>query len=101
LSDPDRGVTIRAGAFSYDEPAETLTMEDSVRIFKGDLVCRCDFGVYNRAGETLELTGLPVVNKKADVYRAGLIRVNLKSDDVVLEGRVSGTITPDSKEKAP
>lgn len=101
LSDPDRGVLIRAGALTYDEGSETLTLEDSVRIFKGDLVCRSDYGVYSRAAETLELTGLPVVNKKADVYRAGLIRVNLKRDDVLLEGRVSGTITPDTKDKSP
>jgi lipopolysaccharide export system protein LptA len=97
MDDADHGVTVRAGLFDYDETAEKLVIQLGVRIFKGDLVCRSEFAVYDRAADTLELTGLPTVNKKQDVYRAGIIRVNIKTEDVFLEGRVSGTISPDKK----
>lgn len=101
MEDADHGVIVRAGLFDYSEVNEKMTIQSGVRIFKGDLVCRSDFAVYDRAQDTLELTGLPVVHKKKDVYRAGTIRVNLKSEDVYLDGGVSGTITPETKKKAP
>jgi lipopolysaccharide export system protein LptA len=99
LDDADHGVTVRAGLFDYDETSEKLIIQSGVRIFKGDLVCRSEYAVYDRQADSLELTGLPVVNKKRDVYKAGTIRVNLKTEDVLLEGRVSGSITPENKDQ--
>ena len=97
MEDAENGVSLKAGLFEYDEGTEKMVIQTGIRIFKGDLVCRSDFAVYDRTSDSLELTGLPVVNKKKDVYRAGTIRVNLKTEDVLLEGRVSGTITPETK----
>jgi len=97
LEDAGHGVTVRGGLFDYDETTERVVIQSGVRIFKGDLVCRSEFAVYERKPDTLELTGLPTVNKKRDVYQAGTIRVNLKTEDVLLEGRVSGTIKPETK----
>jgi len=99
MQDADHGVTVRAGLFDYDETTEKVVIQTGVRIFKGDLVCRSEYAVYDRRTDSLELTGLPEVNKKRDVYRAGSIRVNLKTEDVLLEGRVSGTIIPDKKDE--
>jgi lipopolysaccharide export system protein LptA len=97
LEDADHGVTVRAGLFDYDETSEKMVIQIGVRIFKGDLVCRSEYAVYDRRADRLDLSGLPQVNKKQDVYRAGTIQVNLKTEDVLLEGRVSGTITPETK----
>jgi len=97
LIDPDHGVTVKAGLFDYDQNTEAMILQAGVRIFKGELVCRSEYAVYQRAQDTLELTGLPVVTKKKDVYKAGSIRVNLKTEDVVLDGGVTGTITPEKK----
>lgn len=99
LEDASNGVTVRAGLLDYDETSEQVIMQSGIRLFKGDLVCRSDYAVYDRQADTLDLSGLPSVNKKRDVYRAGTIHVNLKTDDVVLDGEVSGTIVPESKNK--
>ncbi len=99
LEDPDHGVTVRAGLLDYDETSEQVTMQSGIRLFKGDLVCRAEYAVYDRKAETLDLSGLPAVNKKRDVYKAGAIHVNLKTEDVVLDGAVSGTIVPETKDK--
>lgn len=96
MEDADHGVTVRAGLFDYDENTQKVAMQTGVRIFKGDLVCRSDYALYDRTADSLELSGLPTVNKKRDLYQAGTIRVNLKSEDVLLEGRVSGTIETES-----
>ena len=98
MEDTENGVSLRAGLFDYDETTEKMVIQTNIRIFKGDLVCRSEYAVYDRTTDSLELTGLPVVNKKKDVYRAGTIRVNLKTEDVLLEGRVSGTITPEKSQ---
>jgi len=100
IEDADHGVTVRAGLFDYDEATEKVVIQSGVRIFKGDLVCRSEFAVYDRGSDSLELSGLPTVHKKKDLYQAGTIRVNLKTEDVLLEGRVSGTITPENKSKS-
>jgi len=100
MEDTDHGVTVRAGLFDYDENTEKMIIQSGVRIFKGDLVCRSEYAVYDRGADSLELTGLPTVNKKQDIYRAGSIRVNLKTEDVLLEGKVSGIITPEKKKDA-
>ena len=99
LDDPTNGVTVRAGLLDYDETSEQVIMQSGVRLFKGELVCRSDYAVYDRQANTLDLTGLPAVNKKHDVYRAGSIHVNLKTEDVLLDGEVSGTIVTETKEK--
>ncbi len=99
MEDADHGVTVRAGLFDYDENTQRIVIQTGVRIFKGDLVCRSEYAVYDRSTDSLELTGLPEVYKKRDVYRAGSIRVNLKTEDVILNGRVSGTIMPDKKDE--
>jgi lipopolysaccharide export system protein LptA len=40
----------------------------------------------------LNLSGFPVVYKKDDEFRADRIRVDLNTDDVTMEGAVTGTI---------
>ncbi len=101
MDDPDNELSIRSGYFEYDEERELFNMQIGVKIFKKDLVCRSENAVYSRTKDNLELTGLPQVNKKKDEYRAGTIRVNLKTDEILLDGRVSGSITPDEKKEAP
>jgi lipopolysaccharide export system protein LptA len=99
LDDASNGVTVRAGLLDYDETSELVIMQTGVRLFKGELICRSDYAVYDREARTLDLSGLPTVNKKRDVYRAGSIHVNLKTEDVFLDGEVSGTIIPENKDK--
>jgi lipopolysaccharide export system protein LptA len=64
----------------------------SVRLFKDDLVCRSEYAVYRRQAKLLDLSGFPVVFKKSDEFRADRIRVDLETDDVTMEGSVSGSI---------
>ncbi len=101
MDDPDNELTIRSGYFEYDEERELFNMQIGVKIFKKDLVCRSENAVYSRTSDSLELTGLPQVNKKMDEYKAGTIRVNLKTDEILLDGRVSGSITPEDKKENP
>jgi len=85
-------IVAKGNFIEYDDQAEVTVMQISVRLFKDDMVCRSEYAVYRRNEKLLDLTGFPVVFKKDDEFRADRIRVDLDTDDVTMEGAVSGTI---------
>ncbi|MDL2229293.1 hypothetical protein LJC14_03480 [Treponema sp. OttesenSCG-928-L16] len=92
LEDKDNGMVAKARFIEYDDEAEIAVFQISVRLFKDDLICRSDYSVYRRQEQLLDLSGFPVVFKKSDEFRADRIRVDLETNDVTMEGSVSGTI---------
>ncbi|MDR0442975.1 MAG: hypothetical protein LBH44_06175 [Treponema sp.] len=84
---------VASGRFiEYDDQNEITVFQISVRLFKDDMVCRSEYAVYHREEKLLDLSGFPVVFKKDDEFRADRIRVDLDTDDVTMEGAVSGII---------
>jgi lipopolysaccharide export system protein LptA len=93
LEDRDNEIVARGRFIEYDDKNERSVFQISVRLFKDDMVCRSEYAVYNRKDKLLDLTGFPVVYRKDDMFNADKIRVDLDTDDVTMEGSVSGTIT--------
>jgi lipopolysaccharide export system protein LptA len=92
LEDRENEIVAKGRFIEYDDQAEVTVFQISVRLFKDNLVCRSEYGVYRRTEKILDLTGFPVVYKKEDEFRAEKIRVDLDTDDVTMEGAVSGSI---------
>ncbi|MDR1587985.1 MAG: LptA/OstA family protein [Treponema sp.] len=92
LEDKKNEIVARGRFIEYDDEAEVTVFQISVRLFKDDMVCRSEYAVYRRNEKLLDLSGFPVVFKKDDEFRADRIRVDLDTDDVTMEGSVSGTI---------
>jgi len=92
LEDRKNDIVVKGNFIEYDDQAEITVMQISVRLFKDDMVCRSEYAVYRRNEKLLDLSGFPVVYKKDDEFRADRIRVDLDTDDVTMEGAVSGTI---------
>jgi lipopolysaccharide export system protein LptA len=92
LEDRENEIVARGRFIEYDDEAEVTVFQISVRLFKDTMVCRSEYGVYRRNEKILELSGFPVVFKKDDEFRADRIRVDLDTDDVTMEGSVSGSI---------
>ena len=92
MEDRKNELVARARFIEYDDLNEVAIMQISVRLFKSDLVCRAEYAVYRRAEQMLWLSGFPVVFKRDDEYRAERIRVDLETDDVIMEGAVQGSI---------
>ncbi|MCL2128993.1 MAG: hypothetical protein FWH35_01395 [Treponema sp.] len=92
LEDRKNEIIARARFIEYDDQSEVAIMQISVRLFKDNLVCRSEYAIYRRTEKTLALSGFPVVYKKEDEFRAEKIRVDLDTDDVVMEGDVTGSI---------
>jgi len=92
MEDRKNELVARGRFIEYDDENEIAVMQISVRLFKDNLVCRSEYALYNRGEDTLVLSGFPVVFKKEDEYRADRIRVDLDTDDVIMEGDVKGSI---------
>ncbi|MDR0315461.1 MAG: hypothetical protein LBH97_01010 [Treponema sp.] len=92
LEDKKNNIVAKSRFIEYDDQAEIAVFQISVRLFKDDMVCRSEYAIYRRNEKLLDLSGFPVVFKKDDEFRADRIRVDLDTDDVTMEGAVSGTI---------
>jgi lipopolysaccharide export system protein LptA len=92
LEDRENDIVAKGRFIEYDDQNEITVFQISVRLFKDDLVCRSEYAVYRRQAKLLDLSGFPVVFKKSDEFRADRIRVDLETDDVAMEGSVTGAI---------
>lgn len=99
LEDKENKVVARGRFIEYDDAAGTMLLQINVRIFKDNLVCRSDYAIYRRKEKLLEMSGSPVVYKDGDEFSSDRIRVDLNTDDVVMEGQVRGTLKSSTKEK--
>jgi len=97
MADVKNELVVRGG-FIEDRDNEKLTIvQIGVRIFKKDIVCRAEFAKYWRDKKLVELSGMPWVSRKDDVYQAARITINLDTEDISLEGNVQGTIQSETK----
>jgi lipopolysaccharide export system protein LptA len=92
LEDRKNEIVAKGRFIEYDDQSEVTVFQISVRLFKETMVCRSEYAVYRRTEKILNLSGFPVVYKKDDEFRAERIRVDLDTDDVTMEGSVSGSI---------
>jgi lipopolysaccharide export system protein LptA len=92
MEDRENEIVTRARFLEYDDKKEIAVFQINVRLFKDDMVCRSEYAIYRRKEKLLDLSGFPVVFKKDDEFRADKIRVDLDTDDVIMEGTVSGKI---------
>jgi lipopolysaccharide export system protein LptA len=92
LEDKKNDVIARSRFIEYDDASEIAVFQVGVRLFKETMVCRSEYAVYRRAESFLTLSGFPVVYKQSDEFRADRIQVNLDTDEVNMEGSVSGSI---------
>jgi lipopolysaccharide export system protein LptA len=92
LEDRKNEIITRGRFIEYNDETEVVVFQIGIRLFKDDMVCRAEYAVYRRQEKLLDLSGYPVVFKKEDEFRADRIRVDLDTDDVSMEGTVSGSI---------
>ncbi len=93
MIDKENNLVVKGNFLEDSQDSDTTIIQIGVRIIKDDIVCRCETAIYNRKNKELELSGSPYVTKKGDEYRATRILINIDTDDIKLEGSVSGKIS--------
>ncbi len=92
MEDKKNEVVVKGGFLEDWEEKEVTIIQIGVRILKKDMVCRSEFAKYLRKEKKLELSGMPVVYWKGDVYRAVKIYIDLDKNEITLEGEIKGTL---------
>lgn len=93
LEDQKNEMIVKGGFFENRDAEDIIIIQIGVRILKKDLSCRSEYAKFNRKNDTLELSGMPVVTWKGDEYRANRIVVNIKTNEIELDGKVSGKVS--------
>ncbi len=99
MIDKENNLVVKGNFLEDSQDSDTTIIQIGVRIIKDDIVCRCETAIYNRKSKELELSGSPYVTKKGDEYRATRILINIETDDIKLEGSVSGKILQQGDKK--
>ena len=93
LNDRKNGVKATAGIIEYDRSTETAVLQINIRLEQKNSVCTSAIAVYRKNEQTLEMNGNPVVVRGKDTFRAQMIFFDLDTQEITLDGRVSGTVT--------
>lgn len=93
LQDDRNKLVLKAEWIENDGGNEVTLAQVAVRILKDKLACRAEYALYRRKDNELELTGSPSAYKDGDQYRATRILVNTDTEDIRLEGEVSGSVS--------
>jgi lipopolysaccharide export system protein LptA len=93
LQDDRNKLVLKAEWIENDGENEVTLAQVAVRILKEKLACRAEYALYRRKDNELELTGSPSAYKDGDEYKATRILVNTDTEDIRLEGEVSGSVS--------
>ena len=95
--DTKNKVETAAERIEYNQKNEIILLQMAVHLKSKEIVCDSLFAVYNRTSSMLDLTGRPVVKKGKDEFKAARISVDLNTEDIRLEGKVSGSVTEEKE----
>jgi len=97
LYDRKNEIVARGAYLKNDREAEIILIQINVSILRADegeqyMYCKADSALFRTAEETLELTGSAEVYYEGSKYEAARIHVDLATNEITMEGGVSGNI---------
>jgi lipopolysaccharide export system protein LptA len=101
LVDNENNVTIDAQLIEYNQKTEIAVMQINVTLKQKDNTCTSAYAVYRKKAQMLEMSGNPKIVQGDDTFRAQEITLNLDTQEITLDGRVSGTVTDSKKSETP
>lgn len=98
MVDKKNEVTADAQIIEYNQKTEVALMQIGVKILQKDNTCTGAHAIYRKKEQTLDLSGNPKITQGEDTFRAQEISLNMDTNEITLDGRVSGSVT-DTKKK--
>ena len=93
MDDTENKVEAKAEYIEYNKKNETALIQINTEIKQEDAVCTAAFAVYRKKQRILELNGAPKILEGSNVFRAQEIVFNLDTKEIILDGKVSGSVT--------
>ncbi|MBQ0052539.1 MAG: organic solvent tolerance protein OstA [Treponema sp.] len=100
MKDTANDVTADAQIIEYNQNTNIATMQINVSIKQKDNTCTSAYALYRKDQQMLEMSGNPKIVQGEDSFRAQEITLNLDTQEITLDGRVSGTVSDTKKEPA-
>jgi lipopolysaccharide export system protein LptA len=97
LLDRENQLLARGAYLRSEEDGNRILIQVQVTILKTDdedkeMYCRADSALYDTEADLLELTGRSEVYYDGSYYKAARILIDLETNEITMEGGVSGTI---------
>jgi lipopolysaccharide export system protein LptA len=99
MVDKKNDVTADAQIIEYNQNTEVALMQIGVKILQKDNTCTSAHAIYRKKEQTLDMSGNPKITQGEDTFRAQEISLNLDTNEITLDGRVSGSVTDTKKEE--
>lgn len=93
LIDEKNNVTADAEIIEYNQNTEIAIMQIGVTLKQKDNICTAAYAVYRKDAQMLEMSGNPKIVQGEDIFRAQEITLDLNTQQITLDGRVSGSVT--------
>lgn len=97
LTDVKNNVTATAQMIEYNQTSDIAVMQMEIELKQKDNVCKGAYAVYRKKDQMLELSGNAQIKQGDDSFRAQEITLNLDSQEIMLDGRVKGSIVDERK----
>ena len=99
MIDTKNEINASAQIIEYNQKTEVAYMQISVKLVQKDNTCTGANAIYKKKEQTLELSGTPQIIKDKDTFKANEIFMNLETEEIILDGKVRGSVTDTSSEK--
>lgn len=100
MDDSKNSVLATAQYIEYNQDTDIAIMQINISLKQKENVCTSSLAIYKKDAQILELTGNPQIKKDKDIFRAQEIIFNLETEEITLDGKVSGTVVDTEKEKS-
>lgn len=98
LTDSENDVSAKAQVIEYNSDTDIAVLQIGVNLTQKENICVSSYAVYNKKNQMLNLTGNASIKQKDDTFRAQHITLDMKTEEITLDGRVKGTVS--EKEEA-
>ena len=93
MKDSEKDVDAEAQSIEYDQNNEIAVMQFGVSLKQKNNTCTGAYAIYNKKTQMLDMSGNPKVVQGNDTFRAQTISLNLDTQEITLDGRVTGSVT--------
>lgn len=97
LIDQKNDVNAKAQLIEYNQNTDIAVIQIGIELTQKDNVCKGAYAVYRKAEQKLELSGNAQIKQGEDTFRAQEITLDLDSQEIILDGRVKGSVTDERK----
>ena len=97
--DTENDVSAKAQVINYNSDTDIAVLQIGINLTQKDNICSSSYAVYYKKTQMLNLSGNAKIQQKDDTFRAQQITLNMKTEEITLDGRVKGTVSEKEENK--